>query len=150
MRRFVLGWKTLGHEQRLDARLVNYADDFRDLQRGRAKAAMDMMRGIMGKLKLTVNEKKTRICRLPEGTFSFLGYTFGRLYSFFSGRADTIWGVWPPRMPLDPGHMPGDQRTHRPTAATPGRTREGGHRPELCNYAGLVELLQRGDCGPSL
>ncbi|HEX2711947.1 MAG TPA: reverse transcriptase domain-containing protein, partial [Candidatus Acidoferrales bacterium] len=28
MRRFVLGWKKLGHEKRLQARIVNYADDF--------------------------------------------------------------------------------------------------------------------------
>jgi hypothetical protein len=27
MRRFILGWKTLGHEVRLDAHIVNYADD---------------------------------------------------------------------------------------------------------------------------
>jgi hypothetical protein len=27
MRRFVLGWKKLGHEARLDAHIVNYADD---------------------------------------------------------------------------------------------------------------------------
>ena len=27
MRRFVLGWKTLGHAARLDAHIVNYADD---------------------------------------------------------------------------------------------------------------------------
>jgi len=27
MRRFVLGWKTLGHQDRFQARLVNYADD---------------------------------------------------------------------------------------------------------------------------
>ena len=47
---------------------------------------MEAMRGIMDKLKLTVNEKKTRICRLPEGTFNFLSYTFGRLYSFRTGR----------------------------------------------------------------
>ena len=87
MRRFILGWKTLGHEQKLDARLVNYADDFVICTRpGRAQAAMDAMRGIMGKLRLTVNEKKTRICRLPEETFNFLGYTFGRLYSFRTGR----------------------------------------------------------------
>jgi hypothetical protein len=30
----------------------------------------------MGKLKLTVNEDKTRICKVPEGEFDFLGYTF--------------------------------------------------------------------------
>jgi len=28
MRRFVLGWKILGHAERLQARIVNYADDF--------------------------------------------------------------------------------------------------------------------------
>jgi RNA-directed DNA polymerase len=27
MRRFVVGWKLLGHKQRLDAHIVNYADD---------------------------------------------------------------------------------------------------------------------------
>jgi hypothetical protein len=35
----------------------------------------------MSKLKLTVNEEKTRICKVPEGEFDFLGYTFGRMYS---------------------------------------------------------------------
>jgi RNA-directed DNA polymerase len=28
MRRFILGWKALGHESRLQARIVSYADDF--------------------------------------------------------------------------------------------------------------------------
>ena len=28
MRRFILGWKVLGHEQRFQAQIVNYADDF--------------------------------------------------------------------------------------------------------------------------
>ena len=40
----------------------------------------------MGKLKLTVNEEKTRICTVPEGEFDFLGYTFGRLYSARTGK----------------------------------------------------------------
>ena len=35
----------------------------------------------MSKLKLTVNDSKTRVCRLPEEKFDFLGYTFGRCYS---------------------------------------------------------------------
>src|SRR6266436_5304792 len=73
MRRFILGWKVLGHADRLNARIVNYADDFVICTRpGRAQAAMEAMRGIMGKLKLTVNEKNTRTCRLPEETFNFL------------------------------------------------------------------------------
>ena len=32
---------------------------------------------MMEKLRLTVNEKKTRQCLLPEETFHFLGFTFG-------------------------------------------------------------------------
>ena len=45
------------------------------------------LREIMGKLKLTVNEEKTRICKVPEGEFDFLGYTFGRMYSPTTGKA---------------------------------------------------------------
>lgn len=86
MRRFVLGWKVLGHERRLRARIVNYADDFVICCRGTADEAMAAMRQIMAKLKLTVNETKTQVCRLPEETFDFLGYTFGRLYSTRTGR----------------------------------------------------------------
>jgi RNA-directed DNA polymerase len=87
MRRFVLGWKALGHEQRLDAHIVNYADDFVVCCRGTAGEAMTVMRQIMQRLKLTVNEQKTRLCRLPEETFDFLGYTIGRCYSPKTGKA---------------------------------------------------------------
>jgi RNA-directed DNA polymerase len=87
MRRFVLGWKKLGHETRLEAHIVNYADDFVICCRGRAEAALATMRDMMSKLKLTVNETKTRVCKLPEEKFDFLGYTFGRCYSTKTGRA---------------------------------------------------------------
>ena len=78
MRRFILGWKVLGHEQRFQAKIVNYADDFVICCRRSADQAMDAMRSIMRKLKLTVNEEKTHICRVPDESFDFLGYTFGR------------------------------------------------------------------------
>src|ERR1700751_2497199 len=55
--------------------------------RDKAADALVTMRGMMTKLKLTVNEKKTRVCRLPEEKFDFLGYTFGRCYSPKTGRA---------------------------------------------------------------
>ncbi len=74
MRRFVLGWKMLGLERTLGARLVTYADDLVILcRRGKAEAALQSLREIMGKLKLTVNEEKTRICKVPEGEFDFPG-----------------------------------------------------------------------------
>ena len=55
--------------------------------RGTADDAMAVMQGMMSKLKLTVNETKTRLCRLPEESFDFLGYTIGRCHSPRTGEA---------------------------------------------------------------
>ena len=87
MRRFIVGWKTLGYEQRLDAHIVNYADDFVICCRGTAEQAMSAMRGMMSKLRLTVNETKTRLCRVPGETFDFLGYTIGLCRSAKTGKS---------------------------------------------------------------
>lgn len=87
MRRFLLGWKTLGYQSRFRAKIVNYADDFVICCRGDADKAMAAMRNMMQRLKLTVNEEKTRKCRLPDESFDFLGYTIGRCYSPKTGRA---------------------------------------------------------------
>jgi group II intron reverse transcriptase/maturase len=94
MRRFVLGWKMLGLEQKLGSRLVIYADDLVILcRRGKAEEALRHLHAIMGKLKLEVNAEKTRICKMPDGKFDFLGYTFGRAYSSKTGQARL--GYWP-------------------------------------------------------
>ena len=88
MRRFVLGWKKLGLEESLGSCIVTYADDLVILcRKGKAEEALARMRELMGRLKLTVNEEKTRICKVPEGEFDFLGYTFGRMYSAKTGQA---------------------------------------------------------------
>ncbi|MGB7932548.1 MAG: reverse transcriptase domain-containing protein [Gammaproteobacteria bacterium] len=72
MRRFLLAWNQRGLEQRLGSRIVNYADDLVILcKRGRAEEALQRMREIMGQLKLTVNEEKTRVCRVPERRSTF-------------------------------------------------------------------------------
>jgi hypothetical protein len=79
MRRLVLGWKMLGLERSLGSRIVTYADDLVILcRRGKGEEALARMRQLMGKLKLTVNEEKTRSCKVPEGEFNFLGYTFAQ------------------------------------------------------------------------
>ena len=78
----------LGLERSLGTRLVTYADDLVILcKKGKAEEALQRLREVMGKLKLTVNEEKTRICRVPEEEFDFLGYTFGRMYSARTGQA---------------------------------------------------------------
>ena len=94
MRRFVLAWKKLGLERSLGSRIVTYADDLVILcKNGKAEEALQQMRMIMGKLKLTVNEEKTRLCKIPEGEFDFLGFTYGRRYSPTTGKARIA--LWP-------------------------------------------------------
>jgi len=76
MRRFVLGWKRhkgIGH-------IVAYADDFVILCCSRVEQAREQMEQMMGRLKLKVNAQKTRIVRVPDESFDFLGYTLGRCY----------------------------------------------------------------------
>ena len=87
MRRFVLGWKILGHGQRLGAQIVNYADDLVICCRGTAEAALAVMGQLMRRLGLEVNEDKTGIRRFPAESVEFLGYTVGRCYSLQTGRA---------------------------------------------------------------
>jgi group II intron reverse transcriptase/maturase len=87
MRRFVLGWKTGGHQKRLNAYVVNYADDFVICCRpGRGPEAMATMQSMMDRLRLTVNTTKTRLCRVPEDSFKFLGYQFCQQVSWKSGK----------------------------------------------------------------
>jgi group II intron reverse transcriptase/maturase len=87
MRRFVLGWQKLGYAERYKARIVNYADDFVICCSGNPLEAMLAMRQLISRLRLTINEEKTHYCRVPRQYFDFLGYTFGRYYPPYSGRA---------------------------------------------------------------
>jgi RNA-directed DNA polymerase len=127
MRRFVLGWKQLGHERRLRAYIVNYADDLVICCRANAEEALATMRRIMGKLKLTVNETKTRVCKLPEEKFDFLGYTFGRCYSPRTGRAYL-------------GTVPSKKRVNRICEAISNDT---GRNTTLLDAETMVEKLNR-------
>jgi RNA-directed DNA polymerase len=80
-RRFVLAWQLHGHQQQLNAHIVNYADDFVICcPPGNAEVAMTRMQALMARLGLEVNTTKTRIARLPEESFNFLGYTVGGFY----------------------------------------------------------------------
>lgn len=127
MRRFVLGWKQLGYEKLWRAYIVNYADDLVICCRGNAPEALAAMRGIMQKLKLTVNETKTRVCHLPEEKFDFLGYTFGRCYSPKTGRAYM-------------GTVPAKKRVIRICAAISSET---GRDKTLLEAGTVVEKVNR-------
>jgi RNA-directed DNA polymerase len=62
--------------------VVNYADDLVICCRpGKGREAMEVFRSLMTRLGLMVNERKSRVVKLPEETFDFLGYTIGRFYA---------------------------------------------------------------------
>ena len=87
MRRFILGWKRLGHARRFEAEIVNYADDFVVCGRAPAEAMRAAVEQMMQKLRLPINATKTRCLRVPEEALEFLGYRIGRNYSPRTGRA---------------------------------------------------------------
>jgi RNA-directed DNA polymerase len=85
MNRMLKGWRRTGRGQQFQAKLVNYADDFVILSRGRAKEALEWTSGVLERLGLVLNEKKTSIRDARTEHFQFLGYTFGTHYSSRNG-----------------------------------------------------------------
>lgn len=69
------------------AKVINYADDFVILSRGKAAEALRWTQRVMAGLKLTLNANKTCIRDALREGFDFLGYTFGRAYSPRTGGA---------------------------------------------------------------
>lgn len=86
MNRFLRVFVERGKDRAFAARLVNYADDFVILSRGRAKDALEWTRRVMAAIGLRLNETKTCIRDGRREQFDFLGYTFGRARSRKSGR----------------------------------------------------------------
>ena len=77
MNRMLKGWRQTRRGEQFRAHIVNYADDFVILSRGKAKESLEWTRGVLGRLDLTLNEKKTSLRNARQERFDFLGYTFG-------------------------------------------------------------------------
>jgi len=84
--RMLKGWRQSRRGEQFRARIVNYADDFVMLSRGKATEALEWTCGVLERLKLTLNEKKTSVRNARQERFDFLGYTFGPHYSMRTGR----------------------------------------------------------------
>jgi len=87
MNRFLRAWRERDMNHRLEAKVVNYADDFVILSRGKAGEAMEVTRRWMTALGLTLNEEKTKLRDGRKETFDFLGYTFGPMVHKPTGKA---------------------------------------------------------------
>jgi RNA-directed DNA polymerase len=84
--RMLKGFRQARRGEQFRAQIVNYADDFVILSRGKAVEALEWTRGVLERLKLTLNEKKTSIRDARQERFDFLGYTFGLHFSQRTGR----------------------------------------------------------------
>jgi RNA-directed DNA polymerase len=80
-RRFLVAWEQFGFDRKYESRIVNYADDFVILTRKHAREALRAARRLLAGLKLTLNETKTRAVRAWQESFTFLGFTFGKLHT---------------------------------------------------------------------
>ncbi len=80
MHRYLRFWRQRGKGREFAARIVNYADDFVILSRGKAEEALAWTRKVMGAIGLSLNETKTCIRDAHRESFNFLGYTFGWEY----------------------------------------------------------------------
>jgi len=67
-------WEKHQLERRLGVRIVRYADDIVVLCRSGSKRPMEMLRSILTKLELTLNEVKTKIVDTYKESYTFLGY----------------------------------------------------------------------------
>jgi hypothetical protein len=65
----------------------NSRDDFVICCRGTATQVMTAMREMMQRLRLTVNEERTRQCRVWDEGIDSPGYTIGRCHSPKTGKA---------------------------------------------------------------
>lgn len=75
--RFLRVFERQGKDREFRARLINYADDFVILSRGRAPQALAWTRWVFEKMGLTLNEEKTSVRDARRELFDFLGYSFG-------------------------------------------------------------------------
>jgi group II intron reverse transcriptase/maturase len=79
-------WERYRLEEKLGARIVRYADDIVVLCRWGTKRPIEMLRSILTKLELTLNEAKTKIVDSRKESFSFLGFMIGMRKSRRTGK----------------------------------------------------------------
>lgn len=85
--RLLRHWRKTGACERL-GQIVSYADDFVILcaSQRQAKESLALVSRWLNKLGLTIHPTKTRLCRVWNDPFDFLGYTFGPVRHWQTGQ----------------------------------------------------------------
>lgn len=79
-------WKRRQLQLKLGARIVRYADDIVILCRNGTERPMAMLKGILGRMDLPLNETKTCVVDARREMFSFLGFEIGIWRSRSTGK----------------------------------------------------------------
>jgi group II intron reverse transcriptase/maturase len=74
----------------LKAHLVRYADDFVIVMRGGMTGTVNQVKQVLARMELKLNEEKSRVVDVRQGSFDFLGFTFARKKSVKTGRVITL------------------------------------------------------------
>jgi len=70
-------WKVKKVQERLEARLIRYADDFVVLCKGNTDRILRGIKTVLGDLRLSLHEGKTKVVDARKESFNFLGFTIG-------------------------------------------------------------------------
>lgn len=68
-------WKVKKVQERLEARLIRYADDFVVLCKGNTERILKGIKMVLGDLRLSLHEGKTEVVDARKESFNFLGFT---------------------------------------------------------------------------
>ena len=79
-------WQRRDLARHLEARIVRYADDFVVLCRRQTGEPMAVVRHVLGRLGLTLNEEKTKTVDARTSSFDFLGFSIRQRVSYKSGK----------------------------------------------------------------
>ena len=90
-------WKVKKVKERMEARLIRYADDLVVMCRGNSEMILKGTGAILEKLGLRLNEEKTRVVNTWKERFDFLGFTVEMAKSPRTGK-NFLW--------LNPGRKP--------------------------------------------
>jgi len=74
--------------------MVRYADDFVLMTRKLTERCLEYLKGMLERMKLKINEEKSRIVNARKESFNFLGFTF-RYDKDIYGRNKRYWNVIP-------------------------------------------------------
>ena len=135
MNRLLKGWRNTKRGEQFDAHIVNYADDFVILSRGKAAEALNWTRQVVTRMGVTLNEAKTSIKQARKESFNFLGYSFGP--SLQEG-----WPVVFGGKPVEEGGGTYQGKGGKPTDTQQHGDLGGGAGPAESDSEGLVGVLQ--------